>query len=479
MTQPSELQVWEGNDYGDFKLRNHIPFEGRVTDFCLTDVNNDGLNDVIASIDPASLQVVFNNDVDAFTDRIEYACGSDPQKVFVPFRHIRNTQNCIIFDRNGEQLIAYRNVMGSGLIMDSIQLATGVLPTEVIANDFNRDGISDIALVNTKSKSLSLYFGQKSNIPFGPYSYIFTSEPSRLAFHSSTDTSLHLVITFSQSNQISYFTLDAANNSISNAFIGSGGDAQLLEATLNNHNQAKFITMNTTVPEGNRLSFYEQLGPTTFIERTFRLLHPNYLLGASVTDLNNDNLSDIVYVYRSGDTSAVELGVAFGDSSYSMKLRLVSKGFIFPKVTQVFIWLVDFDRDGVSDLLMQVGPPMNYMMTAKGKGDGLFYNPQKIAGDLAVEERSLVQIIDVDGDKLADIVIGLRKNKKVIWLHNQGECKFDGARTLMTEPGLSYYVVTDINADGINDLVMTLEKKGILKIINGKRLPVRIGTSMR
>lgn len=479
MTQPSELQIWEGNDYGDFQVKNHIPFEGNVTDFGITDINNDGLNDIIASLYPASLQVVFNNDIDAFTDRIEYACGNDPQRIIVPYRYAWDMQNCIVFDKDGEQFIMYKNVMRSGVMTDTAQLATGVSPAEIISNDFNRDGIPDIALVNSKSKSLSLYFGQKSKIPFGPYSYLFFNEPNHLAFHSSTDTSLHLLITFSQSNQISYFSLDAANSSVSNAFIGSVGDAQVLEASMNYHNQAKFVTMNTTVSEGNRLSFYEQIGPITFIERTFHLLPPNSLLGASVSDLNNDRLSDIVYIYRTGDVSTVELGIAFGDSSYSMKLRLVSKEFNFPKITYAFIWLVDFDKDAIPDLLMQVGPPVDYLLVARGKGDGLFYNPQKIASDLAVEERSDVQIVDVDGDKIADIVVCLQNLKKVIWFRNQGECKFENGRTLITEPGLRHYVVTDIDADGTNDLAMTLEKKGVLKIVNGKQLPIRIRTSMR
>ena len=96
--------------------------------------------------------------------------------------------------------------MRSGAMADSIQIATGVFPTEIIANDFNRDGISDIALVNTKSQSLSLYFGQKAAAPSGPFSYSLTDEPSHLAFHSSTDTTLQLVLSFPQSHQISYFT---------------------------------------------------------------------------------------------------------------------------------------------------------------------------------------------------------------------------------------------------------------------------------
>jgi hypothetical protein len=120
MKKPSEFQVWEGNDFGDFQLKTHIPFEKRITDFCFIDVNKDGLNDVVMLTYPASLQVIFNNDIDAFTDRIEYASGEGPQNIFVT-----SQGNCIVFDRSDDQFLVYRNTLMPISMSDSTQLATG------------------------------------------------------------------------------------------------------------------------------------------------------------------------------------------------------------------------------------------------------------------------------------------------------------------------------------------------------------------
>jgi hypothetical protein len=474
MTNPSGFQIWEGNDYGDFQLKNHIAVEGRITDFGFADVNNDGLNDIIVSVNPASLQVVFNNDGDAFSERVEYASGSDPQNIFVVSPQSGNPKDCIVFDRSGGQFIVYRNAMRSSVMTDSIQIATGVFPIEIVANDFNRDGISDIALINKKSQSVSLYFGQKASAPSGPFSYSLTDKPSHIAFHSSTDTTLQFVLSFPQSHQISYFSIDSANNSVSNALIGCEGDAQIVEAALNDHGKAVFVTWNTTISEGNSLSFYEQLGPTTFIERTFRLSPPDDLLGASVADLNSDGLPDIVYVYRAGDTSMMELGIAFGDSVYSMKRRIVSRELSFPEVKQIFIWLADFDKDGVLDLLMHAGPPCEYFLVAKGKGEGYYYDPKIIASGLSVTDRSEVQIVDVDGDGYSDVVVGSQHLGCILWFRNEGDCSFARKKILSVEKGLNHFVITDVDADGVNDLAMTFGKKGFLKIVNGRRLPFRL-----
>jgi hypothetical protein len=364
--------------------------------------------------------------------------------------------------------------MQSCSLTDSIQIATGVFPAEIVANDFNQDGISDLALVNIKSQSLSLYFGQKASAPSGPFSYSLTEKPKHIIFHSSTDTTLQFVLSFPQSHQISYFSIDSANNSVSNAFIGSEGDAQIVETALNDHGRAEFVTWNRTLSEGNSLSFYEQLGPTTFIERTFRLSPPDDLLGASVADVNSDGLPDIVYAYRADDTSMVELGIAFGDSTYSMKRRIVSRELSLPDVKRIFIWLADFDKDGVMDLLMQAGPPGEYLMVAKGKGEGYYYDPKIIASGLSVTDRSEVQIVDVDGDGYSDVVVGSQHLGCVLWFRNEGDCSFDRRKTLSIEKGLSHCVITDVDADGVNDLAMTFGKRGFLKIVNGQRLSFRL-----
>jgi hypothetical protein len=468
MTKPSEFQVWEGNDFGDFQLKYHIPEEEQVTDFCFADVNRDGLNDIVISTAPASLQVVFNNDNDPFTDRIEYSSGNGSQNIVV------NAQgDCIVFDRTDSQFLVYRNTAKSGSMEDSIQLATGVSPTDLIVNDFRRDCIMDIALLNTKSQSVSLYWGEKNIAPLGPFSYSLTDEPGHLAFHSSTDTTVQLILTFPQTQKISYFTLNTSNNTVSNAFIGCEGDAHLISSSINQNHQSEFVTFNTASPEGNSLSFYQQLGSTTFIERTFRLSPPDYLLGASVAYLNQDGYPGIIYAYRTGDTSMVELGVAYGDSAYSMRRRIVSREFALPDVKQVFIWLVDFDSNGILDFLMQVGDPVDYLMVAKGKGNGLFSDPKIITSGLPIEERSNLQIVDVDGDGLPDIVIGSQKLGRVAWFRNRGDCNFDADQTLAAQPDLIHYAIADVNGDGIKDLVMTLGAKGVLKIINGKKLPFR------
>ncbi len=244
MTKPSGFQIWEGNDYGDFQLKNRIAVDGRITDFGLADINNDNLNDIVFTVNPASLQVALNNDGEAFSECVEYACGSDPQKVIVASSQSGNPNDCIVFDRGAAQFIVFKNTENQNGFSDSLLVSTGVGPEEIVTDDFNQDGVSDIALLNVQSKSLSLYYGQNNSAPSGPIFYSLTEKPKHIAFHSSTDTTLRFILSFPQSNQISYLVIDSANNSVSNAFIGNEGDAQIVDVTRNNRHQAEFVTWN-------------------------------------------------------------------------------------------------------------------------------------------------------------------------------------------------------------------------------------------
>ena len=139
--------------------------------------------------------------------------------------------------------------------------------------------------------------------------------------------------------------------------------------------------------------------------------------------------------------------------------------------------LADFDKDAIPDLLIHAGPPLDHLYAARGKGDGLFYRPVRVASDLNIDERTDIQIVDVNGDKFPDIVAGIQRSSKILWFRNQGECKFDAGRTLISEPGFNRFVVCDVDADNVNDVALTMTKKGMLKIVNGRKLINRIRSS--
>ncbi len=472
LSNNTDFQIWSGDYFGDFKLTRTVALKSEINDYGVVDVNNDRLNDIVALTTLNSIKIIFNDYADPFSNRIALATTDYSSKIF--FSDDYSAKECITINNKLNQFYIYKNALIAKSMIDTAVIASGLNPTEIISEDFNCDGIADFAVLCTKSQSIFLYYGRKEQIPFGPFSHSLNAEPKYLSFHSKSDSSVRFVLSYPNSNQLSFLSIDTADNSISNAFIGCAGSSEALSASIKENYLAEFITFNESITEGNSISFFDQINAFTFLERTFRLPSSNSLLGASVIDLNSDKFPDIVYAYRYGDTSVVELGVAFGDSNFVMKNRIVSKDLALPNVNKIFMFSHDFNKDGIMDLLIQADAPATILMITWGISEGQYSDPKIISSGIIVEERSNIKIVDVDKDGLTDIVIGSQKNKQIIWFRNIDNFMFDNQHVLASHVDFSHYAIADIDCDNINDLVLTFSNKGIVKIIDGNKLSYKV-----
>ncbi|HVN47875.1 MAG TPA: VCBS repeat-containing protein [Bacteroidota bacterium] len=463
----SELQFWEGNDFGDFTWKKNIAVDNQLVDVAVGDLDNNGLNDLAVTIHPSALEVIHNADEEPFTDVDVFAAGEEAASVQV-LTLADSSKQCVVLDKKKKQLVFHNSVHGISLA-DTAYLAAGLTPTAICANDFNGDGISDLVVANTGSDVFSFYFGHKNTGMYGPISYSLPASPQFLATHSSADSSLRLVVSYPQANQISYIKVDNRNRSLSNASIMSEGASQIISETSSN-GLAEFVSLNMNGDAGCSLSFFNQLEGSSFLERTFRLSAPDYLLGAMVADVNRDRNPDILFVYRTGDTAQVNLAVANGDSSFSFHQRALLRDFSLPNVKSVYLWLVQFDDDTVPSIILYAGEPANEILISKGDTNNTFDDPRIICAGIKLEDRSCVQFVDIDHDGKLDLVAGASSLGGIVWFKGLGHGNFEGQQLLVREPRLSHFAIGDFDGDGWNDIALTLPNEGVIKIINGKIL---------
>ena len=464
----SEIQLWEGNDFGDFNWKKKIVIDNQLIDVAVGDIDNNGLNDLAVTTSPSALQIIHNADEEPFTDVDVFAAGEEAASLHIlPATADRSVQ-CVVLDKKGKQFIIHQNTQGIS-ITDTAYLAAGLSPTAILANDFNGDGVSDFVVANTGSDVISFYWGHKNTGMYGPVSFSLPASPQYLASHSSADSSIRLVISYPQTNQISYLTVDNRNRSLSNASIMSEGASQIISETSSN-GMAEFATLNMMGDAGCSLSFFNQLGSSSFLERTFRLSAPDYLLGAMVADVNHDQYPDILFAYRTGDTTQVNLAVANGDSSFSFRQRAVLHDFSLPNVKSIYLWFVQFEYDTMPSIILYAGDPANEILIAKGDTNGTFSDPKIIGTGIKLEDRSCVQFVDIDNDGKLDLVVGSSNMGGVAWFKGLGHGNFEGEQLLVCEPRMSHFAVGDFDGDGLNDVALTLPNEGIVKIINGRKL---------
>lgn len=468
--KPLMVEIWEGDGLGDFHKKNKIPLRETPLATNLADVNGDGWKDVVALDRSGALLVFLNTDEELITEKLDFSAGVGPKDFVLQDFNSDKRTDALILDRDGERLLLYLNAEQQNVLKDSLEFATGIHPQGVWIGDENGDGFNDVMLVNSGSNSLALYTNRMKEGLLGEITHTVAGKPEYVVFHSLRDSLQRFLISYPQSNLVSFFTIDDKDNSTVNAVIPTTGQAEFLSWSTSGQELVDFFCYNAvTTTENPSLTLFQQLGTRRFIERNFRLTIPNMLLGAAVADLNNDRFSDVAYIYRN-TVGKYELAVSLGDSSLSFRQKKFSYELPEKDMQRSFFWTADFDTDGVLDLLFSLSQHDRIVRLAKGKGTGEFNAPDTIATDVYIDDRSHVQILDFDGDSLLDIIVNDVEKGSIGWLRGKGNRTFEAFRSLVTVPPFSYFAFGDLNGDGIADLAVTLPEKGTLKIYDGKML---------
>lgn len=468
--KPSMVEIWEGDGLGDFHKKNKIPLRETPLATNLADVNGDGWKDVVALERSGALLVFLNTDEEFITDKLDFSAGISPKDFVLQDFNSDKRNDALILDRDGERLLLYLNAEQQNILNDSLEFATGIHPQGIWIGDENGDGLNDVMLVNSGSNSLALYNNRANEGLLGEITHAVAGKPEYVVFHSLHDSLQRFLISYPQSNLVSFFTIDDKDNSTLNAVIPTTGQAEFISWSKSGQELVDFFCYNAvTTTENPSLTLFQQLGTRRFIERNFRLTIPNTLLGAAVADLNNDGFSDVAYIYRN-TVGKYELAVSLGDSSLSFRQKKFSYELPEKDIQRSFFWTADFDNDGALDLLFSFSKHDRMVRLAKGKGTGEFNAPDTIATDVYVEDRSHMQILDLDGDGLLDIVVNDVEKGSIGWLKGKGNRTFEAFHSLVPAPQVSYFAFGDLNGDGIADLAVTLPEKGTLKIYDGKML---------
>jgi hypothetical protein len=465
---PSEIQDWQGNGIGDFRLTKHTALEDAFVSCALGDLNGDQWIDFGYIEKSPSLQVLMNNGDEWSQDHVQFWAGKEP--VSLMFRDFNNDgkTDAVVLDRAGKLLRFYFNGAQDNTLRDSLEYAAAPYPTGIVIHKVGFGTNNELAVVNSQSRSLSLFTNRDQKGLLGQTSFSLSLDPQVLTFHSLTDSSARFVVTSSAGDSLLLLSLNFKDSSSSYAVIPSEGSVQVVQTGINANGQVEFFTFNTFSRDQNPdIHYYERLNPGTFIEQSFHLGKPDELLGATAAFINEDKYPDLVYIYHNADSGNVDLAVSYGDSLMTYAQRHFSIELPGMNAAPSFVWTGSFSRPDTIDLLIYFGAPANILEEARGKGDGQFDQPSVLLRNVLLRNRSMLQIVDADNDGFPDVVLNNGDVGSVGWLRGTSHGAFEAWQPLIGAGPQEFFAVGDLNGDGIAEIAISHTSKGTIMIYNG------------
>jgi hypothetical protein len=470
-THPAQIQDWQGNGIGDFRLTKRAPLDDAVVSYALGDLNGDQWTDFGYIGQSPSVQILMNNGEEWSQDRFQFWAGKNPTAVLFRDFNSDGKTDAVVLDQAGKKLQFYFNGAQANPLRDSLEFATAPYPMGIVIQALGFGTTNDLAVVNSQGHSLSLFSDRGTKGLSGQTTFSLSFNPQFLSFHSLTDSSARFVVTSGAGDSLLLLSLNFKDSSSSYAVIPSEGSVQVVQTGVNGFEQAEFFTFNT-MPGGRNpdIHYYERLDPGTFIEQSFHLGKPDQLLGATSTFLNEDKYPDLVYIYHNVDSGNVDLAVSYGDSLMAYAQRHFSIELPDSVPSSAYLWTGSFCHPDTIDLLIYFGAPLNLLEQARGKGNGQFEEPVVVLRDVQLANRSMLQIVDANNDGCMDVVLNNEEAGSLGWLQGTRDGTFGPWRALMRMDGQTFFAVGDLNGDGIADIALSRADRGSIMIHDGTRM---------
>lgn len=268
---------------------------------------------------------------------------------------------------------------------------------------------------------------------------------------------------YQNTNGLGTFANNVILVNLPNLTVTSSNDQKKLEMTdLDGDNKLDILFMesNTT-----KIAWYKNMTGTTFGSEQIISTNAESVWDIASIDLNNNGTKDILAAtYKNGDISLYKNTNNLG--SFSAPTR-ISYYVLFPNNVDVG----DIDGDGIKDILSSSNGDNKLAWYKNVSGTGTFTQPQQIISNMTTQARN-GYLRDMDGDGDLDVVATYFFDDtidvyKILWFKNDGNGVFTTENTIYTGTADLYYITpVDIDSDGDIDIVAVLNTTNLMVLRN-------------
>lgn len=459
--QNKTIQIFHGDGLGNFLSVQTIP-TALSPDYIATGAFNKKYSrDIILNANSANLlSTLINKDDGYFYDEIIFGKDQRTSETIVGDLNSDGFGDVLVIGNNYKDYSVYWNSQTKDPQMQNeISLAVGLKPNNITVADLNGDGVDDIIVSNYESSTISFLISS-DHIISGQLSVESPEKPYSASFYQKTDSTLMFYTTHQETPQISLFTLHKGGDSSYSVFgnieqfsINLPGKPLTVLPDISNIQKgiSLYAFMSTT---NNSIVFYQQVTGTRFIAKNLVPKIQSKILDATISDLNKDGKTDLLYTYNNEQLKKCYLSVIMNDSLGGYQGRVLQFEIADSNARKAFIYIDDFNGDQIYDCVIYT-TPKNTITLSLGSKENILEPFQQIAEGVNIRNLEQLQVVDFDNDGINDILYTERDNYQLKVLKGKNNGNFMPILSNTILPKETVFRCGDFNGDSLTDIVYT------------------------
>ncbi|MDP1675363.1 MAG: VCBS repeat-containing protein [Bacteroidota bacterium] len=473
--QNKTVQIFHGDGLGNFSVVQTISTLLTPNKISMESFNTIGSDDILLNSNSTDvMSILINSGNGIFYDEIIFGKNHQASEAISGDINADGLADVIVIEQNG---LGYSIFWNSKTVIPSfeneISIAVGLRPNNLTVTDLNDDGLDDIVVCNYESSTISFLLSTKNSFD-GQVSIEVPGKPYSVSFYSKTDSTITFYTTHQENPQISLFTLkkgvdpsyslveDVEQFSIP---LPEKPMTVLPDISYMQKGISLYAFMSTST---NAIVFYQQVKGTRFLAKNLVPKLQSKILYATISDLDNDAKTDLVYIYNDEKIKKAILGISMSDSIGEYKGQILQYIISDSLLRKAFIYFEDVSGDQIKDCLI-FDSSNNTLRLSLGSRENILEQFEQISDSIKIRVPEQLLITDYDNDGINDILYIDKDSFDICMLRGKNNGKYFSVTKLKTLPKESTFRCGDFNGDSMIDIAYTNPDQNTISIVYGKK----------